>query len=277
MLEIIYRIYEVAEEEEAKRNLEKERDFGVYSSISKTVNNELVMDCLVCESREQFKEIIKSQYGEDIAFRYFKKLSAGALYCIIIGEHCFNTNRYFNKITFTCDCCGATVSTYYGKPICFSDYELHNTLFSLEEYSKKRFCSNTCKEQYLKEERSKLSPDSETEYFITREMFETDIAGYIYKITKKSSDEFYVGQTIYNPVFRWGQHLNTERFPLSDICDYKFEVLEIVPKGKNILEREKYYIQKLYKENPQKSLNIMCTAGLIEPEIDGQMTLEDNS
>lgn len=54
MLEIIYRIYEVAEEEEAKRNLEKERDFGVYSSISKTVNNELVMDCLVCESREQF-------------------------------------------------------------------------------------------------------------------------------------------------------------------------------------------------------------------------------
>ena len=46
MLEIIYRIYEVAEEEEAKRNLEKERDFGVYSSISKTVNNELVMDCL---------------------------------------------------------------------------------------------------------------------------------------------------------------------------------------------------------------------------------------
>ena len=108
-------------------------------------------------------------------------------------------------------------------------------------------------------------------------MFETDITGYIYKITKKSSDEFYVGQTIYNPVFRWGQHLNTERFPLSDICDYKFEVLEIVPKGKNILEREKYYIQKLYKENPQKSLNIMCTAGLIEPEIDGQMTLEDNS
>lgn len=150
MLEIIYRIYEVAEEEEAKRNLEKERDFGVYSSISKTVNNELVMDCLVCESREQFKEIIKSQYGEDIAFRYSKKLSAGALYCIIIGEHCFNTNRYFNKITFTCDCCGATVSTYYGKPICFSDYELHNTLFSLEEYSKKRSVATLVKNNILK-------------------------------------------------------------------------------------------------------------------------------
>ena len=49
---------------------------------------------------------------------------------------------------------------------------------------------------------------------------------------------------------------------LLNITDYKFEVIEIVPKTENILEREKYYIQKFYKENPEKSLNIMCTKNL---------------
>lgn len=93
-------------------------------------------------------------------------------------------------------------------------------------------------------------------------MFTEDISGYIYKISKKSTDEFYIGQTMYAPVFRWGQHLKTERFPIKNITDYKFEVIEIVPKTENILEREKYYIQKFYKENPEKSLNIMCTANL---------------
>lgn len=59
-----------------------------------------------------------------------------------------------------------------------------------------------------------------------------------------------------------GQHLKTERFPIKNITDYKFEVIEIVPKTENILEREKYYIQKYYRENPDKSLNIMCTANV---------------
>lgn len=98
-------------------------------------------------------------------------------------------------------------------------------------------------------------------------MFTEDISGYIYKISKKSTGEFYIGQTMYAPVFRWGQHLKTERFPIKNITDYKFEVIEIVPKTENILEREKYYIQKFYKENPEKSLNIMCTANINTEQI----------
>lgn len=77
MLEILHRIYEVADEETAAKNREKDLDFGRYSSTSKAQNIELLMDCLICDSREQFKEIIKSQYGENIAFRYSKKLQAG--------------------------------------------------------------------------------------------------------------------------------------------------------------------------------------------------------
>lgn len=261
MLEIIYRIYQVANEETKQKNLENGFDYGFYSSTSKAQNIELLMDCLICDTREQFKEIIRSQYGENIAFRYSKKLVAGDLYCIIIGEHCYNTEKYFNKITFKCDHCGATIETYYSRPICFSDYEIKHSFFGIQEYGKKRFCSEKCKYDFKKKELERLHPDDEHEFFISRDMFNEEITGYIYKISKKSTGEFYVGQTIYAPVFRWGQHLKTTRFPIANITDYKFEVLEIVKKGENILEREKHYIQTLYKENPDKSLNIMCVKG----------------
>lgn len=262
MLEVLYRIYEVADEETAQKNREQSINFGFYSSTSKGENIELLTDCLICDTREQFKEIIKSEYGENIAFRYSKKLKAGDLYCIIIGEHCYDTDKYFNKITFKCDGCGATVETYRNKPIKFGNYELRTSFYGIEEYKEKQFCSKSCQYTYFEREREKLRPDNEQEFYIQRDMFTKDITGYIYKISKKSTGEFYVGQTIYAPVFRWGQHLKTERFPIENITDYKFEVLEIVPKNTNILEREKYYIQKMYKENAEKSLNIMCTANL---------------
>ncbi len=264
MLEILYRIYEVADDETAKRNLESDREFGLFSSTSKAENTELVMDCKACDSREQFKELIRSEYGNDIAFAYRKgKLKAGDLYCIIIGEHCYDTKRYFNKITFMCDCCGATVTTYIRRPICFEDYEIRTHFFNIADYKEKRFCSEKCKQAYSGRERQRLKPDEEHEFYVSRDMFtEKNTAGYIYKITKKSTGEFYVGQTIYVPIFRWGQHLKTERFDIKGILDYQFEVIEIVPKGENILEREKYWIQKLYLENPTLSLNISCTANL---------------
>ena len=263
MLEIIYRIYEVADEETAKRNLEFDHGFCLYASTSKAQNIELLMDCMLCESRDHFKEIIKSVYGAGISFRYSRKMKAGDLYCIIIGEHCYDTERYFNKVIFKCDYCGATVETYFGKPICFSNYTIRTNFFGIKEYADKRFCSNKCMHAYEEQERKKLKPDDEQEFYIQRDMFTENVSGYIYKITKKSTGEFYVGQTIYAPVFRWGQHLKTERFPIDSITDYKFEVLEIVPESENILEREKHYIQLHYKENPEKSLNIMCTKGVV--------------
>ena len=260
MLEILYRIYEVADEETKNKNLQSGIDFGLCST-SKSENIELLMDCLICDSREQFKDIIRGEYGDGIAFRYSRKLKPGDVYCIIIGEHCYNTENYFNKIKFKCDHCGAEVETYYKNPIGFSPYEVRSELYGIEDYSKKRFCSNKCKFGFLEHERRTLRPADDTEFYVTRDMFTEDISGYIYKITKKSTGEFYVGQTQYAPVFRWGQHLKTERFPIAGILDYKFEVLEIVPKGENILEREKHYIQLLYRENPEKSLNIACVAG----------------
>lgn len=259
MLEVVFRIYEVADEETAARNFALNNGFGLFNSTSKSCNTELLMDCIICDSRDHFKEIIRDMYGQNIRFSYSKKLKPGDLYCVIIGEHCYNTERYFNKVTFTCDCCGATVETYYGKPIYYSDWEIRQHFFNIQEYAQKRFCSGKCKQVYEARVRESLKPDNEQEFYIQKDMFTENVAGYIYKITKKSTGEFYVGQTVYAPIFRWGQHLKTDRFPIKNITDYKFEVLEIVPKGENILEREKYYIQKHYMEDPERSLNIMCT------------------
>lgn len=258
MLEVIYRIYEVADEETANKNLEKDNEFGLYNSTSKAQNIELLMDCILCDSREHFKEIIKSQYGDDIAFRYSKKLKYGSLYCTIIGEHCYNTERYFNKVTFICDCCNAKVETYYGKAIYFSDWEVRQSFYGIQKYSEKRFCCHKCKQVYEEKERVNLRPDGETEFFIQRDMFTENVAGYIYKITKKSTGEFYIGQTMYAPIFRWGQHLKTDRFDIKNILDYQFETIAIVQKNENILEIEKRYIKEYFEKYPNLSLNIAC-------------------
>lgn len=267
MLEIIYRIYEVADKETADRNRKQNIEFGLCLSTSQAENIELLMDCMLCDSRDQFKDIIRSEYGYNIPFRYSKKLQPGDVYCIIIGEHCYNSERYFNKITFNCDCCNSKVETYFGRPIMFSDYEIKCNLFGCKEYQAKRFCSEQCKAQYKDNLLKELRPEDDQEFYIRKDSFTENVNGYIYLITKKSTGEFYVGQTAYAPVFRWGEHLKTDRFPINKIEDYTFEVLEIVPENKNRHEREKYWIQTLYKANPQLSLNIACTKNLIDKKL----------
>ena len=269
MLEIIYRIYEVADKE---KPIEKGCYFwGVSNNI------ELTMDCKICESREHFKELIREEYGENIAFRNSKKLNIGDLYCIIIAEHCYNTERYFNRIEYTCACCGAKVVGYIDKAESISSWEIKSELFNQKDkYTGLKFCSYNCKQQFIKKEhQGGLADGLIDESFITREDFKcNDIAGYIYKISKKSTGEFYIGQTVYLPIFRWGQHLKTDRFNMKGILDYQFEVIEIVPTNENLLEREKYYIQKYYKENPDKSLNIMCTANVNVNQIEFDLESE---
>ena len=79
------------------------------------------------------------------------------------------------------------------------------------------------------------------------------IIGYIYKITKRSTGEFYIGETTYVPIFRWGQHLLTERFNIDNIKDYIFEVIDIVYEGtiratdlnENIIDEVTHYMMQM--------------------------------
>lgn len=258
MLEILYRIYEVLSDEDRAASTENNDKLNLYYSESRN-NRELSMDCMICESREHFKSIIREMYGTDLKFQYRSDMKPGQLYCIIIGEHCYNPEKYFTRTEFDCDYCKSHVVSYGGYHSRISDSEIKYQLFNISEYREKKFCCSTCKSEFVKQEQKRISPDEDAEFFVTRDMFTSEIAGYIYLITKKSTGEFYVGQTAYAPMFRWAEHMKTKRFPISNIENYKFEVLEIVPKEEKILEREKFWIQKKYLEHPELSLNISQT------------------
>lgn len=270
MLEILYRIYQVNDVKLTEEQIQN--DEYAYETYTNLKSTELAMECLICESRDKFKEIIKDLYGKNIRFTYSKKLEPGDVYCVIIGEHCWNTDKYFTRYDFECDCCHTKFHSYINQPIKFDSYEIEwDLLKQIDKYKDKKFCSSKCKNRYLAIEKSKIANEHDGEnIWVSRGDFKgAKVTGYIYKITKKSTGEFYIGQTIYEPMFRWAQHLATDRFKIDNILDYQYETIEVVPYGENILEREKYCIQKYYKENPKLSLNIMQTAGL------DQITLDD--
>lgn len=257
MLEIIYRIYQV--EELTSKS-------GEYTYRDKV---ELAMDCMITETREDFKNIIRDLYGKNIRFAYSKQLQIGDIYCIIIGEHCWSLNRYFTRYDFECDYCHTLCKSYVDYPIKLDSWDISMKLANqISEYGNKRFCCAQCKDRFLIQETSKIAQETEgSNLWVSRGDFKSNkIAGYIYKITKKSTGEFYIGQTIWEPMFRWAQHLGTDRFSIDNILDYQYETIEIVPYGGNILEREKYWIQKYYNENPKLSLNLMQTGRKVREE-----------
>jgi hypothetical protein len=256
MLEIIYRIYEVMDKSLDNPTLYQ------YGCPEK----ELVMDCKLVDSREQFKSLIKEEYGNDITFRNSKNLKPGDLFCIIIGEHCYNTENYFVKIKSHCSYCNCELEGYF-KPITFDNYELDRLLFGInkEQYDKEMFCSQSCKNKrlkYLQDEIDKNKDQLENanvwidKSSFTESQTKSKIVGYIYKITKRSTGEFYIGETTYVPIFRWGQHLLTERFNINNIEDYIFEVIDTVYEGTNIFEVESKYIKEYFYKFPKLSLNI---------------------
>lgn len=258
MLEILYRIYEVDDTKDFNPT-DIVGTCGMFS-LSKLNSTELLMDCYVCETREDFKNYIRDIYGKDIKFVYSRKYEPGTIYCIIVGEHAYDSERYFNRVTYDCAYCGAQITTYVNnRDIKIRDYEIkHRLLSDCSDYDKLNFCSHSCKEKFIAQERSKLSDeDLAFDEFITPDSFALgDVVGYIYKISKKSTNEFYVGKTANVPIFRWGQHLKTERFPLNNINDYCFEILETVKAGENLSKREDFWIHECFKQNPDKSLNI---------------------
>lgn len=208
------------------------------------------MDAMICENRDHFKEIIRTIYGENIRFRNDKIIKYGEKYCVIIGELSYNKDQYFSLKTYSCGYCGATIKTFA------------NYTYTLDGLENKRFCCRDCKDKYIATKKQEYLTEEElilTKYVqqYTKDDYTASIGGYIYLITNKETNQFYVGQTVYNPVFRWAQHLKTARFPIKNIINYRFELLEIVPKDKNIMEREKWWIQKKYNEAPELSLNIM--------------------
>ena len=141
---------------------------------------------------------------------------------------------YFDNFDYVCG------DWAYGKLRLKGFYDHKNK--QVKEYND--YLQNTLNEEYI--------PDI---YLDREHLYSTWDKGYIYIITKKSTGEFYVGQTNIVPIFRWGQHLKTARFPIENLVDYKFEVLEEVSDKHLLLNREAYWINKMHDQNPELCLN----------------------
>lgn len=259
MIRIIYRIYEKVESSED----------SLYGRDKKIVHQ----DVMQCENRNHFKEIIKSMYDNDISFKNSSKLNVGDLFCTIISESCYNSEDYLQVFSSKCSCCGKEILYTNGENKLYKipkyKYErLNHRFYSRirDKINSNHYCSKEClsiaidniDKEY--EEFKKTYDTIEENEWISREDKEYEISGYngyIYKITKKSSNEVYIGQTKYLPIFRWGQHLKTERFKINNIDNYIFEVVEMVKYAEDILKREEYWINYYYKLNPKLLLNIV--------------------
>lgn len=260
-MEIIYRINEICEYK--KTNWE-----GKEYTVKEVEILEQSICC--CNSREHFKEIMKDMYHpKKIHFANSKRLVDGDIFITIISENCYNTAQYFIVDDYKCACCGKEFKANkrmlkkFVYPQKFSNICSEKYLIDEEEINNMTFCSEFCKtkkekeiideyENFIKE--NNIVSDL---YISKHQISEND--GYIYLITKKSTGEFYVGQSKYVPMFRWVQHLKTERFKLDNIVDYQFEILEVIPNYAPELlnERESFWINKKRNENPSLCLNIM--------------------
>lgn len=258
-MEIIYRVYEIVEDDNSY----------FFGNGDKGKNTKCLDQTIcICESRKHFKEIMTDMYApKKVHFANRNNLDVGEIYICIISEKCYDTEKYFVVNDYKCNCCGKDFKNNEKLLVKMRDnYRFSsccNVLYNKEEkeINNMVFCSIHCMkikqneiiERYKKfNEENDLMPDS----FVSKENFYGYNRGYIYMITKKSTNEFYVGQTKYAPIFRWGQHLLTERFKIDNIVDYKFEVLETFQRDM-LNEREAYWINKKRDENPSLSLNIV--------------------
>lgn len=253
-MKIIYRVYEKGE-----------GGTGFCGNYDNILNQEVC----ICNSREHFKEIMRSMYGEDIAFKNSKKLPIGTPYIVIISEDCYDAEEYVSVMDYTCSCCGKhfkAIPKSLRRIHSFWEFDKlnHNLYISRkDELESLVFCSSTCQEKTvgaIKQEFEAYNEDNDCvpEFYVDRNTFASySQYGYIYKITKRSTGEFYVGQTKYNPIFRWGQHLTTDRFKMDNIMDYIFEVIDIVTyeNREQLLAKEAYWINHEREKCPEKCLN----------------------
>lgn len=254
-MNIIYRIYQLV----------SDIDRDIFMA-NKTI---ICQDVMMCNSKEDFKEAIRLTFGDDIKFKHTKGMKSGDIFCSIISYDCNNAEEYVRVDDFICDNCKRTFKTNpHGLIKSYANSWLERICKPLYEEKKNEidnyhYCCYKCRQEHeekLKEEFTNYAKENNwlSETWVYREdNFNTGNYGYIYLITKKSTGEFYVGQTNAVPMFRWVQHLKTERFNINNIIDYKYEILEVVKYKKDINNREAYWINKKYQENPSLSLNIM--------------------
>ena len=182
-MNIIYRVYEKGDGAS-----------GFWGNYDNILNQEVC----ICNDREQFKDIMRSMYGPDIAFRNSKKLPLGTPYIVIISENCYDAENYVSVMDYKCPCCDREFKAIPKMIIKFHNYELSDIsrlcpelyLQRASELENMTFCCNACKEKKFNELKDEFKSYSDKnnlvpETFIDKNTFLSAYnSGYIYKMTK---------------------------------------------------------------------------------------------
>lgn len=134
---------------------------------------------------------------------------------VIISEVAGRDLIHIAEGGWKCDNCGGKhPNKYVSRPRI--SYKFEGT---------KNFCDEKCYNEF----KSNHSSGDDMNYV------NKDSLNYIYRITEKSSGKCYIGKTRNAPFFRWWGHLTHSKSPFgrylreSNICDWNFEVLQILP------------------------------------------------
>ena len=249
--------------------------YRVYKKSENHYDNEIItQDVMEVKEKDDFKNAIKLIYGNDIKFKNNKNVQPGDLFISIISYDCTNPEEYLNTMKCNCDYCKKEFISIPRNRIRLNiEYlnRINHDLFQQikNELASKIYCSNKCRDNAMKNYNQIFREDAVknkgfVDEWVYRESSFND-SGYIYMITKKSTGEFYVGKTNALPMFRWVQHLKTDRFPQENITDYKFEVLEVCKE--KMTERETHWINKMHDTHPSNlCLNIIIPEEKIKLE-----------
>jgi len=181
---------------------------------------DLIKDNIQAENKKDAREKVKNEFKIDAPMRIaLKDVKDGDL-LLKLYEH---DGKYFTHDFFDekeCKVCGKK----------FNICEKYNLTGGFGSYD---ICSEKCETKAYEHSRKEYD-----NYFSSNPV--------IYKITKISTGQVYIGQTIRIFVWRWHDHIKSKEFIINDITDISFQVIESLPVDSErgfILERETYWMK----------------------------------
>lgn len=206
----------------------KDNDLCIYKDVLKVESADKKT------ARQIAKEIMFKRHPE--VPQSFRKTTGKYFYMTDTYSY-----EYIELDDFDCKLCGEKVEKYSG----IKDSAKQQGFCSFEHYQRYKQVKKDIIQQELI---AYLDEDYTVNGWISNVTSSTK--GYIYLITNKVTGKVYVGQTTQIPLFRWWQHLqsNKAKFERTDLDDLRFEVIEVVNASnyeelkKKLFEREDYYI-----------------------------------
>lgn len=185
--------------------------------------------------KEKLAELYPQFFQNGKVYEKETKDQAQFFYVIIKQLSNYEVNK-IHEGNWTCDHCKEVHDNKYVYPPKYSNKP---------PFTGKLFCDNQqCFDEYKTDYYKDVDmPDDE--YHVN-----SNSLNYIYKCTEKSTGKSYIGKTRNAPFFRWWNHLTHSSSPFgmylrtTSLCDWTFEVLEILPS--TISDAEVFKIETKY-------------------------------